>query len=646
MRGRIPRGPEQNGEVQMLSALRNASKSWVMKGVLIALAATFVVFFGGDIGGGGGGGTSSGGASVLEVGDQNFTVHQVGQEFNETVAQISAQAGQRIDTQTAINIGILDQTIARMASQSLFDQAAQDLGVTASVNTAVNTIRSLPQFQDGSGRFSRVLFETYLGQQGQSEADFVNEVRLDLLRNQFIGTLQNAVTTPAPLGDTIHGRRAERRIAEIVTVPVGSVAAVSEPSEAELSEFFNANKEAFTTPEFRSATLAHLDPEMLIAATTIPEDEIAEEYQARRTEFQIPETRNVIQASLISRADADRALALVRQGKTLAEAAEDVSGLPPVDLGQVRRSEIALPELAEAAFSIAPNTVSDPVESTLGWHLVEVSNITPGRTTPLSEARDSIREELAREQSVDRIFDILNDVEDGLAGGASIEEVARDNDLTQSTIDGLARNGQTVSGAPVDNPAMTGEILARLFTLDENGSTEVIEDRSGGFTVVRLDRIDAPRIPELSEIRDLAVEAWKGEQLLIEAEETSARLADRARNGESLETLAGEFGARFERTPPFDRTGDGASLPGAIVGSLFDAREGELIEQSFGGGSAVARLVEIEPADQNSAEREALSRAIANQLANDLVTQLSYALQEDYPVDVDNAALEAAFSAP
>jgi peptidyl-prolyl cis-trans isomerase D len=618
-----------------------------MKGILIALAATFVVFFGGDIGGGGGhSGNSSGGASVLEVGDQNFTVHQVGQEFNEAVAQISAQAGQRIDTQTAINIGILDQTIARMASQSLFDQAAQDLGVTVSVNTAVETIRSLPQFQDGSGRFSRVLFETYLGQQGQSEADFVNEVRLNLLRNQFVGTIQNAVTTPSTLGDTIHGRRAERRVAEIVTIPVGRVTAVSDPGEAELSEFFNENKEAFTTPEFRSATLAFLDPETLIATIAVPEEDIAEEYQDRRAEFEIPETRSVVQASLVSREDADRTLSLVREGRTLADAAQEVSGLPPVNLGQVRQSEIALPELAETAFAIEPDTVSDPVESTLGWHLVEVSNITPGRTTPLSEARDSIREEIARDRSVDRIFDILNDVEDGLAGGASIEEVARENDLTTSLVESVARNGQTPSSTPIDNPAMTGEVLARLFAMDATGSTEVIEDRSGGFTVVRLDRIDAPRIPELVEIRDLAVEAWKGEQLLIAAEEKAARLADRARTGENLEALAGEFGGEFEQMSPFDRTGEGASLPGAIVGSLFEAQEGELIEQSFGGGSAVARLVRIEPADQNSADREALAGAIANQLANDLVTQLSYALQDNYPVDVDSAALEAAFSAP
>ncbi len=218
----------------MLSALRNASKSWVMKGILILLAGTFVVFFGGDIGGGGGHSGGGNTASVLEVGDQNFTIFQVTNEFNNEVQQASARAGERIDIQTAINLGLLDQTVSRLASQSLFDQAAQDLGVTASIDSASEFIRSLPQFQDSTGRFSREQFQAVLAHQGRTEADFVNDVRLDLLRNQYVGTIQNAVHVPNPLGEALHARLAERRVADVVTIPAGTVSSVGLPDEAQL----------------------------------------------------------------------------------------------------------------------------------------------------------------------------------------------------------------------------------------------------------------------------------------------------------------------------------------------------------------------------------------------------------------------------
>lgn len=615
-----------------------------MKGILILLAATFVVFFGGDIGGGGGHSGGGNTASVLEVGDQNFTIFQVTNEFNNEVQQASARAGERIDIQTAINLGLLDQTVSRLASQSLFDQAAQDLGVTASIGSASEFIRSLPQFQDSTGRFSREQFQAVLAHQGRSEADFVNDVRLDLLRNQYVGTIQNAVRVPNPLGEALHARLAERRVADVVTIPAGTVSSVGLPDEAQLSEFYNEARNAFETPEFRKATLATLDVDRLATTIAIPEEDIQIEYEAREREFEIPETRDVVQASLLSREDAERALTLIQSGKTLTEAAEEVSGLPPVDLGTVSRSGIALPELADAAFSLTAGEISAPVESSLGWHLVQVSNIVPGRTVPLAEAREEIRDDLARTEAVDRIFDVLNDVEDGLAGGASLDEVARDSDLAVTQIDGISRTGESITGTPVDDPAMTIEVLTRLFELDTPGRTEVVENRAGTFTVVRLDEIVAPRIPELAEIREQVIEAWQTERANARASDIAETIAGRARNGESLETLAGEFGGSYQATEPFDRTGNGATIPGALVPPLFDAAEGDVVAQPLDNGAAVARLSRIQAADQNAPERENLDQAISGQLANEIVNQLAAALQQDFPIDVDRQTIISALT--
>lgn len=629
----------------MLEALRNASKSWVMKIILGALALTFVLFFGTDFGGGGGHGGGGGSPnSVLEVGEQNFTVHQVGREFNQEVQQVSQRTGQRLDTQTAINIGLLDRTIARLASQSLFDQAAQNFGVAASTSAAADAIRSLPQFQDAAGRFSRAQFEATLQHQGLSEADFVNQVQLDLLRSQYIGTIQNAITAPVILRDAIHGRRAERRIADIVTIPAGAISSAPDPDEAQLGAFYQEYQDSFETPEFRSATVASLDAETLAKSIVIPSEDIEDAYQSRINDFQVPETRDVMQASLLSREDAERALALIRAGKSLAEAAEEVSGLPPVDMGTVGRGDIALSELADAAFALSLGQISDPVESSLGWHLIEVSNITPGRTIPFTEARDGIREELAREESIDRIFDVLNDVEDGLAAGSTIDAVARDSNMTTLRLDGIARNGQLEGSAADSEPALPTELVSRLFEMQKTDATEVIESQAGGFSILRLDRIDAPRIPEMSEVRNIAVDAWKDDQLRSIADDTAGKIAERAKTGESLEALASEFGGRFERSPAFDRTGEGATVPLDLINPLFEAAEGDVISLPVAAGAAVGKLIGIEAADPNDPQREELARAISGQIANDLVTQLSDALQDDIPVDIDREALESAFT--
>ncbi|MDE0781331.1 MAG: SurA N-terminal domain-containing protein [Alphaproteobacteria bacterium] len=624
----------------MLEALRNATKSWVMKIFLGALALTFVLFFGTDFGGGGGGGSTN---SALEVGDESFTVQQVTRQFNEEVRQEIVRTGQRLDTQTAVNRGVLDRTIARMASQSLFDQAAQKFGVAVSVNEASKAIRNLPQFQDTAGRFSRAQFEANLQNRSLTEADFVNQVRLDLLRNQYIGTIQNSIAAPAALGDIIHGRIAERRIADIVTLPAGASSMVPNPDSVQLDGFYRENSENFETAEFRSATISSLDTETLAKIIVISSEDIAEEYENRINDFDIPETRNVLQASLLSREDAERALDLIRGGKSLNEATREVSGLPLVDMGTVSRAGIALPEIADATFSLSLNQVSAPVESILGWHLIEVTKILPGRTILLSEAQDGIRNELANEEAIDRIFDILNDVEDGLAGGRSIDEVARDSSMLTIKVEAIANNGRTATSEPDAAPALPPQLLARLFEMDNTGATEVIESQTGGFSVVRLDRIDAPRIPELDEVRDRVVDEWKSDRSRDLADEKARKITERTKSGESLKELAGEFGGRFERTPAFDRTGGGTILTPDLIDALFEAKAGEVVSVAIASGSAVGKLVNIEAADPNDPLRKQIARTITGQIANDLVTQLSDALQNEIPIDIDREALEAAF---
>jgi len=627
----------------MLEALRNASKSWVMKGILIVLAMTFVVFFGTDFGGGGG---SSGASSVIEVGDRNFTVQEVSRAFNEEVRQVSARTNQRIDQQTAVNAGLLDQAVSRLVTETLFDQAAKDLGITASIDATAEAIRVLPRFRGSTGRFERALFEAFLQQQAMSEGSFVVQTQLDLQRNQYLGSLQNAATSPGLLSDNLYKRRAERRVAEILILPLPAPATIGNPDETQLAAFYDEFKDAFETPELRSATLATLDPVALAETIQVPLAELKESYTSRPDEFQVPETRDIVQATFASRDEAIRAAALIEGGKTFAEASEEVAGLPAVTLKGVTRNGIALSALANATFGLAPDTVSTPLESELGWHLAEVTSVTPGRTIPFDEAAPRLRKELARAKATNRIYDILNDVEDGLAGGATIDEVARESGLVLTKLDEISRGGQTAFGENFDNPALTPKTLARLFAMREVGDTEIVESSDGGFTTVRLDLVTAPAVPALTNVRDRVTAAWKEERAREQVDGTAAKIVERAETGESLETLAREFNASFERTDPFDRSGQGATVATTLVAPIFEADVNAIVDQPIAEGGAVARVAEIQTADMTAPERKQLRQALASQIANDIINQLAVALQNEIDIDIDRPALKSAFATP
>ena len=132
------------------------------------------------------------------------------------------------------------------------------------------------------------------------------------------------------------------------------------------------------------------------------EDKLKAAYEGMKSQpgFAFEETR----AAHILVADEATALDIIKQlqgGADFATLAKEKSTDPSAktnagDLGYFRR-EAMVPEFSEAAFTIAPGTVSDkPVKSQFGWHVIKVED--RRQTVPTFEEKEpELREQLSRE---------------------------------------------------------------------------------------------------------------------------------------------------------------------------------------------------------------------------------------------------------
>ncbi len=627
----------------MLETIRQMSKSWIMKTILGLLALTFVIFFGSsDFGGGHGGGQGGRNTnSVVEVGDIDFSLHQVGRAYSVQLQQVSQAAGQPIDPQSPIAGAILDQAIGTLVTRALYDVAARDLGVSASDLAVQDAVRRIDAFRGPGGGFDRSLFGAYLRQAGISEAQFVASAREDLQRSQYLGSLRAGIAPPDPMLDALYKYRAEQRVVELATVSAATVEGLSPPDEAQLSSFYEENKEFFRAPEYREASVIALSVEELAATTEVDEQEVAELYADRLSAFQQPERREILQGIFLDRESAEKAAAMLAEGRPFAEAVEAIAGFPPVPMGTLARGEVSSPELAEAAFNAEVGAVAGPIESPLGWHLLTVVNILPEETQPLSEVADRLRQVIAIEQVRDEIFDVLNAVEDGIAAGSTLEEVARENGLNVQKIDafnagGIKRNGDTVAIEPL------ADFVNAVFSSPQGEIGDVVETRDGGFFIARVDSITPPQIEPLDLVRERVTVAWLDSERLKLATERATALADKVRAGGNLEQLAQEAGATFETTQPFDRTGLGSTIPGPLISPIFEANEGDVVQAQVQSGVGVARLIEIRKVESggDDFERDELRTRLAESINQDLAQQLTAALRDRYAIDVDRDTIE------
>src|SRR5690606_23303306 len=112
---------------------------------------------------------------------------------------------------------------------------ANRMGLAAGEDLIRQAIRNDRSFQGIGGRFDRDQFFAFLRQQGMSEGAFVAMLRDQIMRNQITGTLAASTSVPRLLQETIFQYRNERRVANVVTIPLAAPSDIAAPGEAELA---------------------------------------------------------------------------------------------------------------------------------------------------------------------------------------------------------------------------------------------------------------------------------------------------------------------------------------------------------------------------------------------------------------------------
>ncbi|MCY6372815.1 peptidylprolyl isomerase [Clostridium ganghwense] len=131
--------------------------------------------------------------------------------------------------------------------------------------------------------------------------------------------------------------------------------------DKEVEDYYNANKEMFKAPEMVSAR--HI---------LVETEELAKEVEDK-----------------------------IKGGMSFEDAAAEYSTCPSKaqggSLGQFGRGQM-VPEFEEAAFTLEIGTVSEPVKTQFGYHLIEVQSKKEADQKPFEEVKDMLKAQLLQER--------------------------------------------------------------------------------------------------------------------------------------------------------------------------------------------------------------------------------------------------------
>jgi peptidyl-prolyl cis-trans isomerase D len=622
----------------MLTSIRGKAKSWIVKVLFGFLIVAFAAWGIGDI-------FANRGLTkpVLTVGGMKYTREEFSRDLQRKLRQFQQQ-GLNINAQQFAALGGVDQILNQATSRMLMTQYADKLDLTIPQNVAIADIQANRAFHNAAGQFDRDQFLALLGENGLSEAGYVNMVRDEMRLQQLTGPSFAPLTVPPALEDRIYAYLNEKRTAEYLVIPDASMTGIADPDQATLEKFYKDNVSQYQRPEYRGFIALHLTAEDFAKDVTVPDDQVKSEFESRKAEFSTPETRAVEQVVVQDKAKAEAIAAAVKGGQSFADAVKANTGGAPVDLGEVTKDKLPA-DIAEQAFALPADGVSEPLKSPFGFHVVHIKAITPGVTKTFDEVKDQLRKELALAQAGDAMVSVVNQLDDKLAGGASVEEAAQSLQLTTQKYDAVDSSGKDRNGKDVN---VIPDIL-QLAEGTEAGQTSLVSTLSNGsYAVVQVTSVAPAEAKPLTEVADQVKQDWLAKARRDAADAKAKEIAGKVKSGD-LAALGKEMGLELKVTEPFTRDkGDpDHGIDAALAQKLFALALGDAATGRTTDGAIVARVSDIIPAkpEENKDQAAKLSKQLAQSMRNDLQAEFLVALRQDIKVERNNDVINQMIAA-
>lgn len=528
---------QQNGPVDtIMKFFRNFFKSKVGLGItlaflgLIAFAFTSsdvsnTTFFGGV----------AGGDRVAVVGDARITTADLTQTANNTLQQIR-ERNPALSMAAFISNGGLEQVLDQLIGRAAIGEYARSIGLRAGTNLVNSEIQQIPAFRGPDGQFSEAIYRQAIAAQGLSDGFVRDDLSSGLLARQILVPATYGTTIPDAIARRYAALFKERRQGAVAFLPSTAFAPAAAPTDAQLTAFYQANRNRFIRPERRVIRYAVFGEEAVGNRIEPSDAAIAAYYRDNQAEFAASETRSFTQVIAGSQAQAETIRRAVGGGQSL-EAAAQSAGLRAVEVPQATRQQIAAQAsdaVANAYLSAAQGSLTAPARSPLGWHVARVTNVTriPGRS--LAQARDEIAATLRERNRTEALNAISEEVETAFADGSSLAQVAQNLGLEIRTTPPITADGAVygTSAQPVD--AEVQPAVATAFQMDESEPQLAEIERGARFLVFEVARIAESAPAPLTEIRDDVAAAWRLSAGLAAANRAADAILAQARGGRDL----------------------------------------------------------------------------------------------------------------
>ncbi len=581
---------------------------------------------------------TGGEAPVASVGDKDFYQKDVNKAYEQYSQNLQ---GMGIDEQT-----LKAQALQKLIKDEVLLQYVHAEGLVSTDNEARDFVKALPYFQV-EGKFSDKQYKALLASQKISSTEFINRIKNALTMEQFQhSTVDSSFATPYDVEGFFKIQNQQRDV-EMITVPVQTV--VEQPTDEEVSAYYQQHQDAYQTPEQVSVDYVELVLEDLVKKVVVTDEKLKAFYDEQKDQYTTPERRKIshiliaINDKTTEKAALEKALKAKQDlvTKDFSAVAAEVSDdkLTAKKGGDLGLFNLGAMEKAfeDSASSLKLGEVSNPVKSAFGYHLIKVTELVPGNIRSFESAKDDVNKAYQKAQAENAFYeagerltelsyehpDNLQTVSETL--GLKVQKTAL---FTKDKGEGVAADEK------IRNAAFSEEVL-------QGNNSAPIEQSGERLVVVRLLEHKTAAKKELAEVKPAIVAVILKDKAQRFAVEKAKQLKDSLEAGKAIDAVAAENKLAVKTEKALVR--GKSKLPEALSEAIFKAAKPVGDKANIfviglpSGEQMVVSLSKVVPgvmSEEDKKQMDLAKKNIANALGQTEFNQVLNSLQTEADVEV------------
>jgi peptidyl-prolyl cis-trans isomerase D len=525
-----------------------------------------------------------GGTAVIEAGQRKLSPEQWKSAFDRTLEGMSQQYQQQITEQQAIDNHLDEQILPSAAATEAKMEVIRQMGIKAGPQMIADQLRTQPAFFNPvTGKFDRKAYLSTLASNNLDPKTFEAGLSDQLAAQSFDFGEAAGVKAPRAYSAILGVMNKQVRTASYVTLDKSQVPAIAKPTDEQLKAIIAENN--YRLPELRQLSVVRFSAKAI--APTMPVDEalIQKQFDFRKDAESKPESRSLIQITTKDQATAETAAARVTKGEDPQQVAKAIGGQAIV-YDDKPKTGVPDPKVATVAFSMTVGQVSGAIKGDLGYSVVKVTGISPGKTADLATMRPELEKQAKQQAAEKKVTEDANKFETVHGTGADIAKSAAAVGATVTTTAPIVAQGvDPDTNKPADG--VSQKMLQIAFKQAAGSESDIESDGPGEYFVVRTDKIIPPALISLekADVRTNVEKAYYARELQKALKTKAEAVVARLNKGETVDAVASSSGLKVEHIDAItrnDATQQGnpvmAKIGQEFATALFNGKKGDVIQ--------------------------------------------------------------------